>query len=210
MIRTVEQRLQEISRAMKEGEPLASTPPALVSARSPKEVLVSDSADTANGTVWNTEQLEVVSQSEVKFWAQNSKRATWLEERISDISEVWELKKSTSNDCAGICIGRAPRNDVVIIDKTISSIHARVEIVSGGVHLVDCDSSNGTYVERKKVESSSPRRLQDGDCVCFGQRVFFFFEAESLRVLLKFRLAKRLARRYRAKRRRAEHPSPSL
>jgi len=62
-----------------------------------------------------------------------------------------------------LLIGRAPENDVLIDDQSVSKRHARV-IVSpeGAVFIEDQGSTNGTYVNGEKVMR---RALRDGDDV---------------------------------------------
>ncbi len=68
-------------------------------------------------------------------------------------------------------LGRSSSNDVVINDTSISRLHIRVENRNGQYFLVDNNSSNGTFLNRRKV-SEAP--LKDGDEIMAG-RVHLFF-----------------------------------
>jgi pSer/pThr/pTyr-binding forkhead associated (FHA) protein len=50
-----------------------------------------------------------------------------------------------------ISIGRNPKADIRIPSKTISSLHAVVEHRGGEIYLNDPGSSNGTFIEGKRV-----------------------------------------------------------
>lgn len=64
-----------------------------------------------------------------------------------------------------VILGRADDADVHIADASVSSHHARIINRSQGFEIVDLDSTNGTFVGRKRV-SRSP--LRNGDHVTTG------------------------------------------
>ncbi len=67
-------------------------------------------------------------------------------------------------------IGRDPENDVTIDDLLVSRRHAELRPESdGGYELVDLTSSNGTFVNGRRVDRA---RLQDLDVVSIGHHVF--------------------------------------
>lgn len=46
-----------------------------------------------------------------------------------------------------ITIGRAPDNDIILNDSSVSRSHARLSLMPGGrLFLVDCTSANGTWL----------------------------------------------------------------
>src|ERR1019366_6358103 len=51
-------------------------------------------------------------------------------------------------------IGRDPTADISVSDQSISRKHAKVGRENGKVRLTDLGSSNGTFVNDKKVESN--------------------------------------------------------
>ena len=55
-----------------------------------------------------------------------------------------------------LLIGRAPKCKVVITDPYASQVHARVFRRDGTYYLEDMGSTNGTYLNRKKVTSATP------------------------------------------------------
>jgi len=50
-----------------------------------------------------------------------------------------------------IRLGRKPDNDVVFSDNIVSGHHAEIQIDSRQITIVDLDSSNGTYINQKRV-----------------------------------------------------------
>lgn len=54
-------------------------------------------------------------------------------------------------------------------DHGISRIHAEIRIAEDGLFVVDLDSSNGTLVNGKRLESQEPVPLRHGDIVQLGR-----------------------------------------
>ena len=78
-------------------------------------------------------------------------------------SVVWPLPTTT------LRIGRAPDNDIVLSDLSVSSHHAELRNVAGAYRIVDLDSSNGTFVNEQRVTAAL---LSDGDIVGLGDATF--------------------------------------
>jgi hypothetical protein len=62
-------------------------------------------------------------------------------------------------------IGSIPAAQIVITDSTISGQHASLRYEEGNFFLTDLDSSNGTYVNDKKI---AREELKDNDVIRFG------------------------------------------
>ncbi len=62
---------------------------------------------------------------------------------------------------SGIMIGRAPASDIVIDDGYTSGSHARVYGADGSVYLEDLNSTNGTYVNGRRVATRAELRPDD-------------------------------------------------
>ena len=71
-------------------------------------------------------------------------------------------------------LGRAPECEVFLDDVTVSRRHAVVTRDAEGFTLHDEGSLNGTYVNRRRVESA---KLQDGDEVQIGKYKLTFLES---------------------------------
>ena len=83
-----------------------------------------------------------------------------------------------------ITVGRAPDNDVVVPDASISRFHAYVKEGADRQWLIqDAGSTNGTGVNGHAVPrqgSGSPIALKSGDDVRLGQVELTFLDADAL------------------------------
>jgi hypothetical protein len=64
-------------------------------------------------------------------------------------------------------IGRSPDNDIFLDDVTVSRKHAVLVQSDGEFRIEDLGSLNGTFVNRRRIDS--PARLQSGDEVQIGK-----------------------------------------
>ncbi|MDK1011018.1 MAG: FHA domain-containing protein [Actinomycetota bacterium] len=69
----------------------------------------------------------------------------------------------------GHVIGRSPDADIRISDPYSSEFHARVGIQDGQVVVHDLGSTNGTYVNGRRV--TSPTSVSRGDTVQIGKTI---------------------------------------
>lgn len=67
-----------------------------------------------------------------------------------------------------ITIGRQQGNDVVLADQRVSRRHALIECQGGVCHIVDLESSNGTYVAGQRLPPNVPTRLDPDTEVVLG------------------------------------------
>src|SRR6266542_2628825 len=65
-----------------------------------------------------------------------------------------------------ITIGRVQGNDVILPKGNVSKRHARIVLKDGKFIIVDLKSTNGTYVNVRKI--TSPLVLKDTDKVYIG------------------------------------------
>ena len=113
-------------------------------------------ATTASYKVRETGELEVVELEEVVA------RGAALVIRAGG----GRAGESFALEADRITIGRRPDSDVFLDDVTVSRDHA-VVVRRGGDHFLDdCGSLNGTYVNRRRIES---HRLADGDELQIGK-----------------------------------------
>jgi FHA domain/zinc-ribbon domain len=65
-----------------------------------------------------------------------------------------------------LTVGRRPDSDIFLDDVTVSRDHAILVHRGSDYYLDDCGSLNGTYVNRRRIES---HRLTDGDELQIGK-----------------------------------------
>lgn len=82
------------------------------------------------------------------------------------IKEI-ELKKES------ISVGRKADNDIVIDNPAISGHHCRIALEGGTYYVEDLESTNGTYVNQKRVKKSG---LHDNDVVGLAKHALVFIE----------------------------------
>ncbi len=66
-------------------------------------------------------------------------------------------------------VGRAADNELNLNDKSVSKIHAALLMTTEGTLLVaDTGSTNGTYINGRRISYGESRPLEEGDVVGFG------------------------------------------
>jgi two-component system cell cycle response regulator len=80
-------------------------------------------------------------------------------------------------------VGRDASADIAVSDQSISRKHARVTQVDGKVLLSDLGSSNGTFVNDKKLEPGSSVVLAKEDMIKLGNSIFKYLPAGELEIL---------------------------
>ena len=78
-------------------------------------------------------------------------------------------KGKTLNLDGEITIGRSDKCNLVLDDTYVSQVHARVFARGESVMVEDLGSTNGTYVNRRRI--TAPAELQRGDQVKIGKTV---------------------------------------
>jgi pSer/pThr/pTyr-binding forkhead associated (FHA) protein len=63
-------------------------------------------------------------------------------------------------------VGRAPRADFILDAALVSRLHCRLEAGEEAIQVVDLASTNGTFVNNKRVERA---RLTSGDRLRVGR-----------------------------------------
>ena len=66
-------------------------------------------------------------------------------------------------------VGRAQRADIIIDAALVSRLHCRLEVGNKGVSVTDLSSTNGTFVNDKRVERAT---LVSGDRLRVGRVEF--------------------------------------
>lgn len=79
-------------------------------------------------------------------------------------------KKGRSLDLTDeVIIGRGEKCHLVLDDSYVSQMHARIFNREGAIMVEDLGSTNGTYLNRRRI--TSPTELQRGDRVKIGKTV---------------------------------------
>ncbi|MGB3211123.1 MAG: FHA domain-containing protein [Desulforhopalus sp.] len=79
--------------------------------------------------------------------------------------------KVIQSDKAEITIGRNAKNDIQIDNLAVSNFHARVLYRDGQYSIEDLNSTNGTYINEKRIDRWD---LQDGDTASIGKHSLIF------------------------------------
>jgi len=82
-----------------------------------------------------------------------------------DIKEVYPIDKNE------MLVGRSPECDIVIDDRTVSRVHARISSKPERIVVEDLNSLNGTYINNDAVKRG---HIEDKDSVAFGNISFVF------------------------------------
>ena len=88
-----------------------------------------------------------------------------------DAGKAWELDTAQE-----YMVGRGVNNEIRLTDKTVSSIHARLEWQEGIWFVSDLGSRHGTYVQDEKVKGR--KALFGGDIIRLGKTLIEFKEDE--------------------------------
>lgn len=107
----------------------------------------------------------------------------WLEAR------GWE-KIPLGGNCS---LGRSPRNSVVLESPKASRRHAIINLQDvGEFWLIDLGSSNGTFLNKRRVHQ--PVRLSDRDTITVGDTAFTFRQPEEISSELRTTIAQQTIR----------------
>src|SRR3954471_13999022 len=76
-------------------------------------------------------------------------------------------------------IGRSPKSCVILDSQKVSRRHALINVQNiGEFWLIDLGSSNGTFLNNRRVQQ--PVRLCDHDQIVVGDRIFIFHQPEGI------------------------------
>jgi hypothetical protein len=90
--------------------------------------------------------------------------------------DIWILKSADGMTFpltkAVFTIGRGEGNDLQIDALKVSRLHAELRVNAGVLEAADLGSTNGTFVNGKRLAPREPQALNPGDEVCFGAAKF--------------------------------------
>ncbi|XP_052191228.1 uncharacterized protein LOC127800569 [Diospyros lotus] len=68
-----------------------------------------------------------------------------------------------------VTVGRLPEKaDMVIPVATVSGLHARIKKKEGSLLVMDLDSTNGTFIDDKRLRPGVAATASSGNCITFG------------------------------------------
>jgi len=76
-------------------------------------------------------------------------------------------------------IGRQSHCDIRVVSTEISREHCQIEIQSDGAVLIDLGSTNGTFLNRKRIDPHKATLLHDNDIILVGPACFVVHLVES-------------------------------
>jgi diguanylate cyclase (GGDEF)-like protein len=82
---------------------------------------------------------------------------------VVTVISPWEEPREYVLKAGKTMLGRHPGNDIVIPDDASSRLHAEIDydLISNAVTVRDLDSTNGTWVNRKRIHEVQPLRVND-------------------------------------------------
>jgi len=87
--------------------------------------------------------------------------------------EVHGKSKKLSNKAFGI--GRDRTNGIIIADPKVSKFHALVTFEKGEGYIKDSNSTNGTYINGKRITAGKRVKLKDGDKIKVGSTCINYY-----------------------------------
>jgi FHA domain/PilZ domain len=88
--------------------------------------------------------------------------------------KVFELKKKNpAVDPDKVTVGRSPTSDLMFQNKLVSRQHGYFVVPTAGQEclVVDMESTNGTFVNTRRLRPNEPCQLSAGDEILFGYEV---------------------------------------
>ncbi|MCH89020.1 zeaxanthin epoxidase chloroplastic-like, partial [Trifolium medium] len=80
-----------------------------------------------------------------------------------------------------VTVGRVPdKADLVIPVATVSGVHARIRKKQDNLLVIDLDSTNGTYVDDKRLRPGVVTTVSSGSCITFGDTNLAMFRVSKI------------------------------
>ena len=108
---------------------------------------------------------------------------------IKKIMHMLHMQEDLAEENDVYTIGRVDKNDIVLVDYTISKSHAKILLRNKGYYLVDNQSKNGTTLNGTALVPHREYALREKDILTFGRIGFVFIRPISL--FIRFRLLKK-------------------
>ncbi|KAI3409510.1 FHA domain-containing protein [Psidium guajava] len=83
-----------------------------------------------------------------------------------------------------VTVGRLPEKaDMVIPVATVSSLHARIQKKEGSLLVTDLDSTNGTFIDDRKLRPGVAANVSPGSSITFGDTHLAMFRVSKLQTV---------------------------
>lgn len=101
-------------------------------------------------------------------------------QRASTVFELRKKEQAFNAFTLGITVGRTDNNDVAVNDASLSRFHAYFLHDERGAtwRVVDAESSNGTWVDGRRLGPNESATLQDDAMLQFGEVTMRFLTPE--------------------------------
>lgn len=99
--------------------------------------------------------------------------------RVTIRNEAHEVPLALIPGGRRLSVGRVSDNELALNDVSVSKIHAALTMNQQGTLLVaDTGSTNGTYINGRRISYGEARQIEDGDVVGFGDVEVRFRKSE--------------------------------
>ncbi|KAL0550678.1 hypothetical protein IC582_009738 [Cucumis melo] len=83
-----------------------------------------------------------------------------------------------------VTVGRLPdKADIVIPVATVSGQHARIKNQEDKLLVIDLDSTNGTFIDDKRLNPGVVAAVSSGNCITFGDIHLAMFQVSKLKTV---------------------------
>lgn len=82
-----------------------------------------------------------------------------------EFDKMLDLKTSKSS----VTVGRSPQADLVIPHDSISRQHCQIELINGEFFITDVGSSNGTFIDGRRLEKHERTKYQNTQHLKLGR-----------------------------------------
>jgi hypothetical protein len=99
--------------------------------------------------------------------------------RVTIREQAHEVSLAFTPGGKRMSVGRVSDNELALNDSSVSKIHAALTMNPQGTLLVaDTGSTNGTYINGRRISYGEARQIEDGDVVGFGDVEVRFRQSE--------------------------------
>src|SRR4051794_35161573 len=141
--------------------------------------------DVQNGFLGPAVLVGHLPMDDVQAWPQVTPRGLFMDTRVMTDAGIsmdmlcWPLRPYRLMGLLQqhLRVGRASNNEVALVHSSVSRLHAHLTTHRHDVTLMDCDSTQGTFINGLRLAPQEPRPLRDRDHVAFGSVEVRFIRA---------------------------------